>query len=233
MRKIIYLAIVFTLTFFQLSGFVMAAAQSTLNFSPQTVSSATNGSFSTVLRINPGTNKVTAIELYLSFDKNKLTLNSIAASTAFSAVLKAAAIDNTLGTASITVGTPPTAPISAASDVVTLNFKAKTTAGSAVVSVLNTTKAAATGETGNVIISTGYGQATVTVFVPSPSPSPTYNRADIDKNGKVWIEDYNALLTVFGQSNATAGWIGADIVQNGKIDIFDYNFLVGEFGKTS
>ncbi|MEW5805305.1 MAG: cohesin domain-containing protein [Patescibacteria group bacterium] len=214
------------------TGVVLAAPDTRLYFEPQNSSVNPDNSFSLKVKINPGTNRVSAIELYLSFDKTRLRLDSIGVSSAFSTVLKSAAINNTAGTASITVGSPPASPVSAVSDLVTLNFKAKTgaAAGNASVAVVNTTKAAALGETGNVIISSGYGSAVVSVVIPSPSPSPIYNDADLDLDGEVWLSDYNALLTVFGQTNSTPGWIRADILRNGRIDIYDYNALVVNFG---
>jgi hypothetical protein len=104
MRTIFSITIlVLVLTAF--SELTLAAPQTTLFFEPQNSSVAVNNSFSLKLKLNPGSNKVTAI-------------------------------DNNAGTASITVGAPPTAPVSSVSDAVTLNFKSKAAAGNASVSAL-------------------------------------------------------------------------------------------------
>lgn len=230
MKRFIFLILVLLIQF----SVALAVPDSRLYFEPQNLSVNPGSNFSLTLKINPGTNRVSAVELYLSFDKTRLQLNNLTASTAFPTVLKSATIDGTTGTASITLGSPPDSPVTTIAEVVTLDFSVKSnaSAGNAGVAVVNTSKAAAVGETGNVIVSSGYGSATVAVVVPSPSPSPVFNRADLDQNGRVWLEDYNILVSVFGQTNPVPGWIRADIDKNGKIDIYDYNILVTEFGKT-
>ncbi len=159
---------------------LLASPNSSLYFEPQSPQAQVNASFSTKLKINPSANKVTAIELYLSFDKAKLSLNSLTPSSNLGVVLQAASINNTTGQASIILGASPTSPVTSVSDVVTLNFTAKAQ-GTANVSVLNTTRAVAIGETGNVV--TSYGQANANIgsagssLQPSPSSGPAPSQA--------------------------------------------------------
>ncbi len=172
MRTIFSITIlVLVLTAF--SELTLAAPQTTLFFEPQNSSVAVNNSFSLKLKLNPGSNKVTAVELYLSFDTNKLKLNSITPSSAFSVILQPASIDNSQGKASIVLGVPPTSPVTAVSDVLTLSFKTKANTGTGLISVANNSRAVAIGETGNVINSFGSVQITITSSSPIPLPSPT------------------------------------------------------------
>lgn len=51
---------------------------------------------------------------------------------------------------------------------------------------------------------------------------------DVDRDGDVDIDDYNIMLSEFGNAVVSP----ADIDIDGKVDIFDYNLLVGNFGSS-
>ncbi|MEW5805306.1 MAG: cohesin domain-containing protein [Patescibacteria group bacterium] len=159
------------LAFLLLPIAVWAAPASSLYFEPKTIQSSVNKNFSLKLKINPGTNRVSAIELYLEFDANRLRLNSITPSSAFGIVLQPANIDNNQGKASVVLGAPPTAPVSSISDLVNLSFTTKT-AGQTNISIPQQTEVVAINETGNVIVS--YGQpALITISGSSLPVTPT------------------------------------------------------------
>jgi hypothetical protein len=68
-----------------------------------------------------------------------------------------------------------------------------------------------------------------TAPISTPNPScPLGNLGDIDCDGRIWIFDYNILVTNFGKTGAN---IPGDLDCNGKVDIFDYNILVTNFGR--
>ena len=68
--------------------------------------------------------------------------------------------------------------------------------------------------------------ATPTPVTATSTPSP-YIQGDLDHDGDVDINDYNLLVSVFGQVNCTYNILGTC-----TIDIYDYNILVGNYGRT-
>ncbi len=126
-----------------------------LYFEPSSFSVKPGDSFNVPLKLNPDGKQITAQELYFSFDKDLLVLNSIATSSAFAAVLMPTKIDNDAGQASIIIGVPPTSPVSEITDVLYFNFSAKEKTGIAMVRVENHSQAAAIGMSANVL--SGFG----------------------------------------------------------------------------
>ncbi len=122
-----------------------------LYFEPETISAKPGESFTVALKIDPVGKKVTAQELYLSFNQNLVTLNRIATSTSFSVALMPAKIDNQSGQASIVVGVFPTSPVSETADVLYLNFSAENQIGEGVVKVEDKSQVAAIGIAANVL----------------------------------------------------------------------------------
>lgn len=156
-----------------------AAPNSTLAFVPSSKTATVGTQFPLVATITRGTNQPSAAELHISFDNTKLRLDSIMASTVFTQVLTAAAIDNTAGTGSIVVGIPPPAPSPTPAPgnlpVASFTFTALASSTTPVSVIFTTqTKAAGIGETANIL--TGMTPATVTIGgsgnVPTSTPTP-------------------------------------------------------------
>jgi len=149
----------------------------TLYFDPQNPTLGLNSNFTLNLKVNPGSEKVSAAELYLTFDKDKLQITSIESVTAFSAgvapktFLKDPVTDNSLGKASVIVGVLPEAPVGSISDVVIIKGKTKNVPGNALITIAQNSKAVAIGKDSNVIET--YGQASLNITAPTNTPTPT------------------------------------------------------------
>jgi Peptidase family M23 len=61
----------------------------------------------------------------------------------------------------------------------------------------------------------------------SAGPKGTSAIGDLDGDCKVWIFDYNILVTNFGRTGQN---VPGDLDHDGRVWIFDYNILVGNFG---
>ncbi len=154
-----------------------AAADVSLYFDTPSLNASINTVLTPKLKINPTTNQVTAVEVYLTFDKDKLNINSITNASTFAKVLKGAVIDNTQGTASFILGinggvgiTP--VPVTAVSDVVTLNVTTKGVYGDVAINVATNSRASAKGLDTSVL--GNFGQMVIHVLgSPSPTPTPT------------------------------------------------------------
>jgi len=148
-----------------------------LYFDPQNSTSGLNSNFTLNIKVNPGSEKVSAAELYLTFDKDKLQITSIESVTAFSAgvapktFLKDPVTDNSLGKASVIVGVLPEAPVGSISDVVIIKGKTKNVLGNALITIAQNSKAVAIGKDSNVIET--YGQASLNITAPTNTPTPT------------------------------------------------------------
>ena len=148
-----------------------------LYFDPQNPTLDRDSEFTLNIKVNPGLEKVTAVELYLTFDKDMVQISSFESVPAFSAgvapktFLKDPAIDNNLGQASVTIGVLPEAPVEGISDVVIVKGKTKNTPGNTLINIGQDSKAAAIDKTSNVIES--YGQASLTITAPTSTPTPT------------------------------------------------------------
>lgn len=65
-------------------------------------------------------------------------------------------------------------------------------------------------------------------FVPTPTPTPALSgtllneKADITKDGKVDILDFNVLIVNWGGTSSTS----ADLNSDGRVDIIDFNMLM-------
>ena len=151
----------------------------TLYFDPQNPTLGLNSNFTLNLKVNPGSEKVSAAELYLTFDKDKLQITSIESVTAFSAgvapktFLKDPVTDNSLGKASVIVGVLPEAPVGSISDVVIIKGKTKNVPGNTLISITHDSKAAAINKIPNVNVIETYGQASLNITAPTNTPTPT------------------------------------------------------------
>lgn len=111
-------------------------------------------SFNFEAQINPGSKQVTAVALKVDFPADRIQCQSMTADSSIWNVLIKAAIDNSQGSASITVGViPDNGGITSLTAIAKLTCTAKTS-GSGIVSFNQETKASATGEGSNSIIKT-------------------------------------------------------------------------------
>ena len=148
-----------------------------LYFDPQNPTLDRNSDFTLNVKVNPALERVTGIELYLNFDKDRVILEGIESVPAFSAgvapktFLKDPVIDNSQGTASATIGVLPEAPVGSVSDVVIIRGKTKNVPGNTSIVINQDSKAAAIDKTSNVIES--YGEASLNITAPTPTSTPT------------------------------------------------------------
>jgi hypothetical protein len=182
-RKIIFtslvslfsLAVVFVGTYYvvkmrQTPSKSSAGSGVSLYFEPQNPTLDLNSDFSLNVKVNPALEKVTGVELYLNFDKDMIQINSIDSVPAFSAgvspktFLKDPVIDNSQGTASVTIGVLPEAPVGSVSDVVIVKGKTKNIPGNTLIIISQVSKAAAIDKISNVI--TNYGEASLNITFP-------------------------------------------------------------------
>ncbi len=133
-------------------------------------------SFDVTVEVDTSTNVLSGTELEINFDKEKLTLASFSPSTLLPVELAKAQINNTAGSATISLGAQPANPPQGKGTIATLKFEAKA-AGNAAITFGPNTKAAGTSEATNVIIAKN--PATITIIAagggttsPSPSASP-------------------------------------------------------------
>jgi hypothetical protein len=135
-----------------------AAPDSVVYLNPAETSVDTGSAFSLDAMINPGTNRVSAVELHITFDHTKLNIGSITPNTlAFPEILTAAQIDNNAGTALIVLGSGSSAYVTTTSAIATINFTA-VASGTDNVS-LSGTRAAASGEGSTNVITSLTGSA--------------------------------------------------------------------------
>jgi hypothetical protein len=170
-----------------------AAPESSLYFSPAKSTVKLNTNFLLAAMINPGSNKVTAVELHITFDRQKMRLDSInVANSAFKTVLRAAEIDNNTGKASIILGVPatsPVVPVTSISKIADFNFYSLSSATDSPVVIAANSLAAALNETGNVILSRQ--SATVTIGSDQPVACQIMNSGAVIPDG--YGAPYNTL----------------------------------------
>ncbi len=193
--------------------------ESNLAFSEDRISLYPQREYSTSIKVNTGTNQVTAVDLRLSFDPNKIEILSISPNaTYFHDILTPATIDNQTQTARIVMGSGTNNRISGNNiPVAEIRFKAKKTPGLSSLS-LKKSKVSAFNFTDSVLAFSSVLNIEVLEAI----------KGDIDLNGKVDIFDYNLMIQNFGST--ICGNI-ADIDNNCKVNIFDYNFLIQNFGR--
>ena len=217
-----------------------------LYFDPQSPTVSVNSNFTLNVKINPGSEKITAVELYLSFYKDRIEIENIVSTPAFSTVLKAPLIDNNQGQASIIVGAPPTAPVGSVADVVVIRAKTKNLAGNAVVKVDQNSKAAAIGKSSNVIES--YGEASVNITPTStstPTATPTSTATSTPTSTPTTTPTPTPTATPTPTPTPTPtgiptptptppteGSVPGDVNGDGKVNIIDIGILIDNYGLT-
>ncbi len=157
-----------------------AAPATTLSFSPANLSVHPGDTFDVSILVETGENTISAADISISFDKNKLQGKSIVADDFLTNVLISGAIGD--GKATITLGSPPTSPKKGNGKLATVIFRAKDS-GTTQVSFTDATQIAGIGENTNVII--GKTPATVTIgsggSVSKPTLTPTPRRSSQSK----------------------------------------------------
>lgn len=170
-----------------------------LDPTPQTVNQ--NQAFTLSAKINPSTNQVYGVDVYVTFDPTKVTLTSIAGNTAaggFPVVMSDGKIDNTAGKGSISLITAVSASppvITTTTTVATFTFQA-VGSGSATVSFDNAnTIAVAQNESANVI--TAWTPAQITIS----GATQVYTITDFQHIVANWLQTNNAFTAADGDIN--------------------------------
>jgi hypothetical protein len=195
-----------------------AAADSTVYVDPASNSVDLNDSFSVDAKINPNTNQVSAIELHIVFDYTKLRLDTITpntASGAFPETLTPASINNSAGTASITLGSGSSDWVTTDIVIATLSF---TTIGSGTSNIaLTGTQAAAHGEGGTDVITTRTSGSVIVNSLPTEIGVFRNGAWYLDMNGNGIWEGSTDTAKSFGMTGDTP--IVGDWDGNGTTEI--------------
>jgi len=145
-----------------------------LSLSPSSITKEINQIFTLEIKVDTGENQVSAAELYITFDPNKLEGQQISVGTFLPNVLVLGSVNQISGIASITLGSSPTEPKQGAGTVAIVSFKTLSATGTTQVSFGTNTQIAGVGETGNVLVGTAPSMVTISGGVsPSPTPTPT------------------------------------------------------------
>jgi hypothetical protein len=133
----------------------------TLSLSPASLVSSLGQTFSENLVYDTGSDRMSAVEVHLSFDPTKLQAQSFAPSGSLPVVLVPPTFDNTAGTASVVLGSSVTAPVSGVGTYATITFKS-VAVGTAVISYDGTTQTASIGKPSNTLKAASGSVVTVT-----------------------------------------------------------------------
>jgi hypothetical protein len=173
----------FSLNFFQQPA--EAAPDASIYFEPASVSSSVGSSFDLVANINPGTNEVSSVELNITFDPAVLKLNSVTANAvAFPVVFAGPTIDNSAGTANLSLGIMPGATptyIKATTAIATFNFTVLVASPGSQVSFAATSMAMAKGQ-GSTNVVANYTRSVVTAL------GRNYGNADFAILAADWLQ---------------------------------------------
>lgn len=129
-------------------------------------------SFDATIEVDTATNTLSGAVLEINFDKEKLTLASFSPSTLLPVELAKAQINNSAGSATISLGAQPSNPPQGKGTIATLKFEAKA-AGNAAITFGSNTKAAGTNEAANVIIAQNPATISILAAGGAVSPSPS------------------------------------------------------------
>jgi len=165
-----------------------------LYLSPSSLSVAPNTSFSIPVKVNPSSEKVSAIELYLGFDKDRLTVDRVDTTSSFPSLLSGPNIDNTSGNISVVIGVgvnPSPVPVGSISDVVIIRARSKNLTGNANISIKQGTRVSAINKDYDVVGSLSGAVISVAsspTFTPTPplptsTPTPTPSPAPTTVSG--------------------------------------------------
>lgn len=151
---LIYLLLIISLVLLAKTK-VLATLNTVLYFTPQTISVSPNETFSLNSTINPGTNKVSAVDIEIIFNPLAMQLNSVTPISPFTMMpisckgqtpTAKPCIDNNVGTASFSLIVPlSNKSITSITNVVTFSFTAKSNGGVFTVDYDQSTQAWETG----------------------------------------------------------------------------------------
>ncbi|MBI2590659.1 MAG: hypothetical protein HYW33_02135 [Candidatus Blackburnbacteria bacterium] len=148
-----------------------AAPATTLSVLPPTKTANVGEEVSLTIQMSTGTNTATGAELHVTFDPQKLTLKDFTPLTEMlPVVFVSPQINNTTGTANITLSAQPANPPQGQGGLATLKFIAKAP-GVATVNFAPQTLVAGIGEGTNVLAS--QNSASITVLAPATAVLPT------------------------------------------------------------
>ncbi len=103
-----------------------AAPSSKLYIDPATVNTSTQCQSASVdLTIDPGSNIVSIVDFYITYDPTKLDITQITSSTSFPTTVRASSISNGAANMSVSVGADVTRAVSSVSKVATITFVPK------------------------------------------------------------------------------------------------------------
>lgn len=211
-----------------------AAADVSIYFEPISINANLNTTLTPKMKINPTTNQVTAVQLDLSFDATKMSIENMTPNTiAFSTVLQAPIINNTAGTASIVLGVAPTSSVTVISDLVNLNIKTKTTYGDAILRVAQTSQVAAKGFDTNVLET--YGQMIIHIVNPATT-TPTINPTATPTRSPSPTPTRSPSPTATPTQSATSTPIAYpawDVNQDGLVNMIDIGIVVDNYNSVS
>ncbi len=161
-----------------------AAPASSISIMPGTTTVNAGQEFTLSVEMSTSTNEVRGAELHITYDTTRLSLRDFLPTTVLPTVFVSPKIDNTAGTASMTLGAQPSNLFSGKEVIATLKFVAKSTAGAATVDFAPQTMANAVSETQDVLVSKTGSKITViaastvgtlsnsnNATVPTPTPS--------------------------------------------------------------
>lgn len=150
-----------------------AAPASTLSILPATKTVSVGETFDLSVRLDTRQNAATAVDIYIQYDPNSLSLIDFSNTSIMPQILFSPKIDNTLGQARAVYATSPGETFQGQGDVATLKFKALAS-GSAIVSFGPETKASGVDETTNIIVAMNPSQLTIldATFASVPTPTP-------------------------------------------------------------
>jgi hypothetical protein len=200
-KNLLFLSILFLMAVVP-AGKVLAVADTTLSFSPSTITKIVGNTFSVNIDINTGTNSVQAMDLAFTFNKSTVQVTGISMGglmTNFTEIVKT--IDNTNGKVTYSLGAKPgtSAVVKGSGTVAVVSFKALSAGSSTQAFVTSSVVIAAQGETGNVFKSAAAG--TITVEASSGGSADT---GTTDTNGGIGggempvsgVDDWKHLITV-------------------------------------
>lgn len=152
-----------------------AAPATTLSILPPTKTANVGDEVTLTVQMNTATNSVTGAELHITFDAQKLTLRDFTPLTdLLPVVFVSPQINNTAGTASMTVSAQPANPAQGTGGVATLKFLVKAP-GQAAVGFDTQTLATGISEGTNVLVS--QNSATLTLLAAGGGTTPTPTQA--------------------------------------------------------
>ena len=132
-----------------------ASGNVSLYFEPNEITADLNTAISPILMVNPYTDSVTAVELYLNFDSSKISIENIVNSSSFPTILKSLSIDNNSGQASITLGVTPNNQITSITEVISLSLRTNGVYGDVTIAVAQNSRVAALNNDTNVLSNYG------------------------------------------------------------------------------